>query len=321
MKKKVLFCLAALGTASMLFGFDSAETAESILEKTQTAVMENASGADTDMDINMDVSLDISDSTTSSSIGIGASGNFDLAMNMEPAALSMDGKFDMSIFGQSQSMTMKMYGVTSEDGTFDTYVYSEDSASGEEGSWIHQSSDLAGLNMEDFMEQTADVDFSEWGLDFELASDPVTVDGTECYLLTAVMDSSSFETILEKAAEMSDQNDLSDENTEMVMSMLDGLKIKFEYYVDTASYFPVKFHMDLNDSDLSAISQYLAMSMGEMAEGSSIELVLNDISVDASMAYGDAKEIIVPEEALAAPESTSEDVVEEVENALGGITG
>ncbi len=320
MKKKILLCLAAIGTASMLFGFDSAETAESVLEKMQTASTETPpEAAEIDMDVNVDLSVDISDSTTTSSIGIGASGSFALEANADPMAMSMDGTLNMSLLGQSESLIMKVYGVTSEDGTLDSYVYTEDSASGEAGTWQHGSSDLAGLSADDMLEASADLDLSEWGINFELAPEAVTVDGTECYLLTTVVDSSSFETILDKASEISGNDLTSDPNTEMVMSMLSGVKIKIEYYVDTASYQPVKFHMDLNDSDLSAISQYLAMSMGEMAEGSSVELTLNDISVDASIAYTDAKEIVVPEEALAAPESISDSMVGEVENALEEI--
>ena len=318
MKKKVLFCLAALGTASMLFGFDSAETAESVLEKMQTAADESSAfGVEMDMDMNMDISLDIDDGTTSSSIGVGASGNFDINASNDPAAASMDGKLDLSILGQDQSMIMKMYEVSSEDGKFDIYIYNENSVSGEEGTWTHQSSDVSSLDS--LTDQATDIDYSEWGLDFELASEPVTVDGKECYLLNTVIDSASLETMMNKIQEISGQSIASDENLSMIQSMLDGLKLKFEYYVDTATYFPVKFHIDLNDSDLSALSQYLAMAMGEMAEGSSVDLVLNDFSIDASMAYGDAKEITVPEEALAAPDAG--DVLGEVENTLGGITG
>ncbi len=320
MKKKVLFCLAALGTASMLFGFDSAETAESVLEKMQAAANESSvAGVEMNMDMNVDVSLDIDDGTTSSSIDIGASGNFDADVNKDPAAMSMEGKMDMSLLGQNQSVTMKMYSVSSEDGKVDTYLYSENSVTGEEGTWQHQSADVSGLDINELLEKTSGADFSEYGLDFELASEPVTVDGSECYLLSAVMDSSSFEKLLDKAMEISGQDTISDENSEMIMSMLEGIKVKFEYYVDTASYLPVKFHMDLNDSDLSALSQYVAMAMGEMAEGSSVEFILNDLSADAAMTYGDAKEIVVPEEALAAPDAG--DVFGEVENTLGGITG
>lgn len=319
MKKRMLFCLAVLGAASMLFGFDSAETPESLMEKMQQASAE-AGAAEVDMDMNMDVSVDISDGTTTSSIGIGASGSFDVTANVDPVAVSMDGTLNMSLFGQSQSMIMKLYGVTSDDGTYNTYVYTEDSASGEPGTWEHGTSSMPALDMAELQEQAANIDYSEWGINFELAPEASMVDGAECYLLSTVIDSSSLETMLNKIEEMTGEDVESDEDVALAMSMLNGIELNIEYYVDSATYLPVKLHMDLNGSDLSALSQYLAMSMGEMAEGSSVELVLNDISVDAAVAYSDSVEITVPDEALSAAESSdvSGDVIGEVENVLGG---
>ena len=161
MKKKLLFCLAALGTASMLFGFDNAQTADGVLEKMQEAVAENPpAGEKMDMDMDINLSLDIDDGTTSSSIGVGASGNFTADVNTDPAAMSMDGVLNLSLMGQNQSMTMKMYGITSEDGSIDTYIYSEDSVSGEEGTWTHQSSSMP--NLDELLEKTSDIDYSAW---------------------------------------------------------------------------------------------------------------------------------------------------------------
>lgn len=314
MKKKVLFCLATLGAGSMLFGFDSAETADSIVEKMQTA-SESAEGATMDMDFNMNIGVNIGDGTTTSTLNVAALGGFDIAVNMDPIAMSMDGSMTISAMGQNEDVSMKMYGVTNEDGQFDTYVYTEDSTTGESG-WEHESAEL-GIDMEELMKMSSDIDMSEYGLNFELAPEAADVDGTECYLLTAVMDSASFQTMLDKTAELTGEDLGSDEDVAMVMSMLDGIQIKFEYYVDAATYLPVKFHMDLNDSDLSAINQYVAMAMGEMEEGTTVEILLNDVSFDANMAYGAANDITVPEEALAAAEAAdAEDAEDVLEDAI-----
>lgn len=323
MKKKILFCLAILGAASMLSGFDSAETADSILEKMQTA-SSSAEGATMDMDFNMNVGINIGDDTTTSTLNIAASGGFDIAMNMDPVAMSMDGSMSLSAMGTNEDVTMKLYGVTTDDGQFDTYVYTEDSASGESG-WEHESAVIG--NMAELMAESSQVDMSEYGLNFELAPEAADADGTECYLLTAVMDSASFQTMLEKSAELTGEDLSSDDDVAMVLSMLDGVKINLEYYVDAATYLPVKFHMDLNDSDLSAINQYAAMAMGEMEEGTSVTIDLNDVSFDATMAYGAANDITVPEEALAAAEADESGSAEDttaagelssVENAVEG---
>ena len=313
MKKRILFCLAALGTASMLFGFDSAETADGLLEKMQAA-SKDAAGAVMDMGMNVNVGVNIRDGTTTSTLNVAMSGDFDMAMNMDPLAMSMDGSMTVSGLGQNETIAMKMYGVTDENQQFNTYVYTEDSTSGESG-WEYESSDMSGLDMASLMEASANIDYSEWGMNFELAPEAVDVNGTECYLLSTVIDSESFNTMITKSAEMTGQDLTSDENVQMVLSMLGGLKMKLEYYVDAATYLPVKFHMDLNDSDMSAINQYAAMAMGQMAEGSSVEIALNDVSVDATMAYGEANDITVPEEALAAVESGEASSLEElVEN-------
>lgn len=313
MKKKVLFCIATLGAASMLFGFDSAETADSLMEKMQTASQE-AAGCTMDMDFNMDVNLNIGDGTSTSTMNIVANGGFDIAANMDPLAMSMDGSMKLSSMGTNEDITMKMYGVTSEDGQFDTYVYTEDSTTGESG-WEHEATEIPG-GMEELMKQSANIDLNEYGLNFELAPEAADVDGTECYLLTAVMDSASFQTLIDKAAELSGEDLSSDDDVAMVLSMLDGIKLKFEYYVDAATYLPVKFHMDLNDSDMAAINQYAAMAMGDMGEGTTIEIVLSDVSFDASMVYGGANDITVPEEALAAAEAGAADTLEDLAEDL-----
>ena len=316
MKKKIIFCLTTLGAASMLFGFDSAETADSLIEKMQTASLE-AEGCTMNMDFNMDIGVNIGDDTSTSTISIVANGGFDIAANMDPLAMSMDGSMKLSAMGTTEDITMKMYGVTGEDGQFDTYVYTEDSTTGESG-WEHEATEIPG-GMEELMKQSANMDLSEYGLNFELAPEAADVNGTECYLLTAVMDSSSFQTLIDKSAELTGEDLSSDDDVAMVLSMLDGIKLKFEYYVDTASYLPVKFHMDLNDSDMAAINQYAAMAMGEMAEGSSVEIVLNDVSFDADMAYGAANDITVPAEALAAAEAGEADVLEDVVEDLEAL--
>ena len=53
MKKKLLLGLTVLGAASMLCGFDSAETADSLYQKMLDATTD-ASGASMSMEMNLD---------------------------------------------------------------------------------------------------------------------------------------------------------------------------------------------------------------------------------------------------------------------------
>lgn len=63
MKKKLLLGLTVLGAASMLCGFDSAETADSLYQKMLDATTD-ASGASMSMGMNLDAAINVSDGTT-----------------------------------------------------------------------------------------------------------------------------------------------------------------------------------------------------------------------------------------------------------------
>jgi FlaG/FlaF family flagellin (archaellin) len=313
MKKRVLFCLATLGAASMLFGFDSAETADSLMEKMQEVSTE-AEGATMDMDFNVNVGVNIGDGTTTSTLNMAVTGGFDIAMNLDPVAMSMDGSMKISAMGQNEEVSLKLYGVTNGD-QFDTYTYTYDSST-EEGGWEHEATTFEG-GLASLMEKSAALDLSDYGIEFELAPEAEDVDGTECYLLTTVIDSDTFGTILSKTSELTGQDIGSDEDVQAVLDMMDGIKIRMDYYVDAATYYPVKFHMDMNDSDMTALNQYAAMALGALEDGTTVTIDLNDISFDAVLAYGDANDITVPEEALeSAVEVDSSEVLEEVADDL-----
>lgn len=130
MKKKLVLGLAVLGTASMLCGFDNTQTANDVLQKTQDAT-KNVAGATMTMKMNLDGALNVSDGSTTSTLQAKLTGNFDLAANMDPYGMKMEGNVEMSFFGQNQTVDLEMYGLTNEDGAFDSYIYTKDSATGE----------------------------------------------------------------------------------------------------------------------------------------------------------------------------------------------
>lgn len=318
MKKNVMFTLAALGAASMLCGFDSAETADSIslkMQEASQAVIDQ--GMSMKMDMNLDGALNISDDTTTSTIAMAIKGGFDIDYTMDPFAMKMVGNMDVSALGEGQSVTMQTYAVTGENGELETYTYSEDATTGESG-WAYAADDSFDMNQ--ILELSKSMDpqmISEYGLTFELAPEAADVDGTECYLLTTTIDKDTFATMINKTAELTGEA-VPTEELNMVLAYFDGLKINVSYYVDVATYLPVSMHMDMNGSDLSTLNSLLATSMGEAAEGTSMELVMNDCSIDASVAYGNVEPITVPQEALDAVASgaaASVDVDEVMEGA------
>lgn len=321
MKKKFLLGLVTLGAASMLCGFDSAETVDTLSEKMNAAstAAESMSAA---MAMNLDAAVNVSDGTTDSSIALAANGNFNIACLINPFSMKMDGAMKVSSLGQNQDVKMEAYYVTDENGDMKMYIYSEDSATGT-GEWQVETEE--GFNIDELMALSTEnamsfSDLADWGLVFELAPEAADVDGVECYLLSTTMDSASISTILSKTSELTGEDLTADADVSMALSMLDGLKLNLEYYIDATTYLPVKVHMDMNGSDLSTINQLIAASMASAdSEGTTTtELVLNDLSIDMTTSFGAVDPITVPEEALAAEAAGTESAAEAATEVVAG---
>lgn len=313
MKKNLILGLVTLGAASMLCGFDSAETAESVLNKMQEASMD-AGNATVDMVMDVKVDVNVGDGETTSTLAIALNGDFSVASTLEPLAISMDGNMSFSALGSGQDIAMKMYGVTREDGVFETYVYTEDSTSGESG-WVYDSED--DIDMDALMESSKAMEASalaDWGLTFDLAPEAVVVDGAECYELSTVVDSTTISTILDKTSEMAGEDLSSDDDIATALALLDGLKMNLSYYVDAATYLPVSMHIDFNGTDLSTANALVQsmMDSDSSTAGTSIEIVLNNVSIDAATSYGTVSEITVPQEALDAVAAGEADSVSDL---------
>lgn len=317
MKKKLVLGLAVLGTASMLCGFDNAQTANDVLQKTQEA-SEDVAGMTATMSMNLDGALNVSDGSTTSTLQAKVTGNFDMAANTDPYGMKMEGTVAMSFFGQNQTVDLEMYGLTNEDGAFDSYIYSKDSSTGE-GQWQHTTD--SSIDYSQLMGASKSInisDVSDWGLSFELAPEAAEVDGKECYLLTAVIDKDTLNTIITKTSELTGEDLSADENVATALAYMDGISMKIQYYVDTTTYLPVSMHMDLNDSDLTNLNALLAGALASSDDTSTAELVLNDLSFDISCVYGDAVDITVPDEAIQAAQNV-ENPVTSIEDAVGEI--
>ena len=311
MKKKLLLGLTVLGAASMLCGFDSAETADSLYQKMSDATAD-VSGMSMNMGMNLDAAINVSDGTTDSSLGITMSGTFDVNATMDPVATEVVGSMDLSALGQGQHMEMKSYSVTAEDGGLETYSFTKESTD-DEGSWAYnKDSSIDMTSLMDLSKSLTAADLADWGLTFTLAPEAATVNGTECYELSTVIDSSTLDTVLKKVSELAGEDLTSDQDVAMAMQYLDGLK-NITYYVDAATYLPVSMTMDMNDSDLTVLNSLIASALAS-EEGTSAELVLNDFSINATTSYGDVAAITVPQEAIgavAAGEAASLDDVAE----------
>lgn len=322
MKKKLLAGLFTLTAASMLCGFDSAETVDGVLTKMMEASAD-AESMSMDMDMNIDVSVNIGDETATSTLNVVAGADFLADVVVNPMAMSMEGTIDVSALGEAQTLAMKMYMVTNDADEMEMYVYTEDSATGE-GYWEYETTSMEGLDMDALMEASESMsltaaDYAEWGIVFELAPEAADVEGTECYLLTTSLDMNTMMTVMDKAMEKSAEltgEDLSADETvaesmaalEEMAALLEGLKIDIEYYVDAATYETVLVHMDMNESDMTILNSLLASSMATTNEDGTttiptVDIVINDLSFDFSYDMNTVDSITVPEEAIAAIEA------------------
>lgn len=317
MKKKLVLGAALLGAASMLCGFDNTLTANDVLQKME-AVSKDATSTTIDMSMNLDGGVNISDGTTTSSINANIGADYSMAVNLSPLAMQMDMDMNLSVLGQNENINLKIYAVTNDNGELEMYTYTEDSTTGE-SEWAHETDSSMDYNQLLELSNSFSVsDYSDWGLNFELAPEAVDVDGTECYLLSAVIDKDSISTMLSKLSALSGEDLTADEDVALILAYMEGIVLRMDYYVDTASFLPVSMHMDLNDSDLTTLNALVAGLLASSDDGSSTaELVLNDCSIDAALSYGDPVEVTIPEEALqAAQQAEAEDTYEAASDEL-----
>ena len=314
-----------LGTASMLCGFDSAETVDSVMQKQQEAAAAVTS-TDAEITVNADVAVNLDDATLTAK----ANGTIDVEVVLAEQAAKVEGSIDVlsPLLAQENTYEFKLYAKPNESGAIEVYLYTADSVTGE-SEWEHDSSADMGINLNDLTSTatTITVDqLAQLGINFTLAPEAADVDGTECYEVSTVIDSTTFSTILTAASALSGQDLTADESVAMAMEILDGLKINLAYYIDTTTFLPVKMHMDMNDSDLAAIEQllsaYITSSM-QSEETIAVTIALNDLSMDMTSVYDTITEIVIPDEALYAGSSADvipDEVEAEISTAVEAVT-
>lgn len=325
MRKKLFAVLMMLGTASMLCGFDSAETVDSVMQKQQEAAAAVTS-TDAEITVNADVAVNLDDATLTAK----ANGTIDVEVVLAEQAAKVEGSIDVlsPLLAQENTYEFKLYAKPNESGAVEVYLYTADSVTGE-SEWEHDSSTDMGINLNDLTSTatTITVDqLAQLGINFTLAPEAADVDGTECYEVSTVIDSTTFSTILTAASALSGQDLTEDESVAMAMEILDGLKINLAYYIDTTTFLPVKMHMDMNDSDLAAIEQllsaYITSSM-QSEETIAVTIALNDLSMDMTSVYDTITEIVIPDEALYAGSSADvipDEVEAEISTAVESVT-
>ncbi len=322
MRKKIFTAALLLGMSSMLCGFDQAETVESILQKQQEAAAAVSSTSSV-VTVNADLAIDLSGAALKTT----ASGEIEFDLIPAGPDFRLEGSIDFlsPLLAQENTYDFRLFLKTDEAGSSDVYVYYANAVTGE-SYWDHDSA--KGVDVRSLMSLSSSINsekLAALGIDFTLAPEAKENDGAECYQLAAVLDSSTFAAVLDKASELAGQDLSADEAFVSAMQLLEGLKINLSYDIDAETFLPVGMHLDLNDSDLSVIeelvSSYLTSAMSS-EEPLTVSIALNDLSVNAVNTYDTVTEITVPDEALAAdpsPDVIPDETEAELVSVLGAV--
>ena len=315
MKKGLLVGALLLGAASfsLLTGFDSAATAEDVMQNYLDASKEvQTVSADADLVLDANITVPAADM----SMGLSASGTESMAMTMDPLALQADASFIISMMGQEMNVKVSMYGVE-EDGQFALYMLA-DTGEGD-AEWQKTATDSEEIRQVLDQAMNMKLDASSLPFSFELAPAAVDVNGKECYELYTSVGMSDLLLIAQPYIDQvaPEGESISAEDIQMIGSLLGGIQFNVSMDVDCETYKPMKVHLDLDGSDWTTIAALIGSSFGTDDEGNPYEvnLAVNAVSLDIVYDYETPVEISVPEEALNAAEADPNSLLDMVEDA------
>lgn len=307
MKKKVMFTALALGAASMMLtGFDSAATAEDVMEKYMEA---NQTLPDFSADVDMQLAVGIGINMQGVNMNMDLSLLSNLAMDFikDPLSAKIGGSMSLTLPGENaENIDMQIYLVPAEDGGMDCYAYTD--ADGE-AEWEYEA--VPAEQMEQITALLANPQqFSASGLPgtIALADEAVDVNGVSCYELTNTVTWADLEPLVTEALESSGQTeDLEDMQTLLSQAgmYLEGIQINMMLDIDAETYRVMKVSMNLDGSDLSMLNQILAYSMAQTDDDGNavfpeVSLDLSNLYMEIVYDYTAPAPITVPEEGLAA---------------------
>ncbi len=262
-----------------------AETLDSLSEKMSAAAADTNSMSAT-IELNLRASLHAFDSTNASGMPLTASASIQTDYTRNPVAIKADGSSRVAILMSGSPTPLGLYAVTDEAGVMTTFR--RDPVT---GAWKVTSSDGSDLTV--FVKSISDAAMSfdrlaGLGLDFELAPETTDLDGDECYLLSCTADYALLDEVIRQTDEKIGYDLTENEDIGWLLPLLDGMQMNIEYYVDTATFLPVRVYINLNDSDLAEVESFIGGTIS-----------LDDCSLDMKIACNTVDEIIVPDEVLA----------------------
>ncbi|MCR5161528.1 MAG: hypothetical protein K6C06_07135 [Lachnospiraceae bacterium] len=311
MKKMALTAAALVCAASfgLLTGFDSAATAEDVLAK-YSENSKSITEAAADVTVDADVDLEIPEMETS--FKLSADGTMDLAVTLDPIAVSALTKANASVLGQELNISLDMYAVTMEDGSLGLYT-KEDMGEGAE--WSFTSSE-SPVSIDEIKEMAAkvNIDFSQLPITFTLADEAVDVNGKSCYELTSTLTPDDMVALVQYAVKYAgeiagEEVPVSEEDLQSVTAMasyLQGLLLNLTLDIDTETYQAMRFRIDFDGTDWAGLAPIIASMMDMTNEEGvpyTLNITANSLYMEYVYNYDEPVAIEVPAEALAAAEA------------------
>ena len=307
MKKKMFGAgLAALFSVAMIMSASAGElTAEQVLLNYQEASAQ-ATNFTAALTAGADITLSIPEADMS--MGITGDMTMDMKAATNPLQVEMSADMNGSMMGQGGKMSMQMYMVPADDGSFEYYMGS-DADDGNGMQWVLSTidADTAG-QLTEMIGNSGSGTLANMPINYELIDGTVDINGTPCYALTASLNwddmmnlyTYAMQAVSTAAGQELPTDALPDEDTLAAMgSMLGGLELYVEMDVDAEDFRVVRMLADLNDSDWAALGTTVAAMMGLTDdEGNLMNVSLqgNDVSLECFYSYDTPVSVTVPQE-------------------------
>ncbi len=290
MKKIVALVLCLVMVIGLMTGCQKAMDVKTLVQK-----MDEAAKGQTDMAAKLNMELEMTMGVTGMTMTMGVNADMDMKVNEEAIYMNMDAVMEM--LGESQELTMEIYGLMEDDamtmymyeGSTDTWVKSVEEQFAGETETLQNS---ITINMSEIPEEK-----------MTLAEEKQLVGDKECYILTVDLDGTYFADVMQTVMGMGTEE--LDEESKALLENLDwsALNAKTVYSVDAETFIPVKMTGEIlgmgqvmNSMLGGLMSDMMGMLGGEEMEFT-IDVPVFRIAM-SDVAYGDVQVPAVPQEAI-----------------------
>ncbi len=317
---------AGLASVLMLSGFDSTMTVEQLQENSMNALA-GISSMEGDVSGNAHATLSISDGTEGGeSVDVPIDGKIQASftIGLEPLASDIGISYDANMMGQSFSGSIQMIIQEVEDGSGMAYMNVD--SNGEKTGWTAAKTDAAQIEelkksfkaglSGDMSALSSSTAVADAGVDASAVADMTQklkdqllplmqitqggtsgVTGNPLYELNAEVTGDAFVSMVTEAMAAAGQ-ELDNMSLEMVKALVGGLNLKMKTEIDSGTYLPFRFEIDMSDSDFSALGSLLVNSMMGAESAGNAQIDVGMLQMRGSFLFDNPVNLTIPQEAL-----------------------